>query len=105
MHHKLALAVAAAGFVAACSDAPTTTSTTSTMAPSAPTFVQGTSDVIPGRFIVTLRDGASPAAVARENGVAPDFVYTTALNGFAGSMSDAARSGLLRDARVARVET
>ncbi|MGQ0813996.1 MAG: S8 family serine peptidase [Gemmatimonadota bacterium] len=59
---------------------------------------------IPGRFIVTLSDGANPAAVAAEHGVAPDYVYTTVLNGFAGAMSDAARAGLLRDARVTRVE-
>ena len=67
----------------------------------APQFSQQT---IPGRFIVTLREGANPSAVARDHGVAPDFVYTTVLNGFAGGMSEAARSGLLRDARVARVE-
>jgi subtilisin family serine protease len=59
---------------------------------------------IPGRFIVTLRDGESPAAVAASHGVRPDYVYTHVLNGFAGSMSDAARSGLLRDGRVMRVE-
>jgi subtilisin family serine protease len=64
----------------------------------------GASDAIPGRFIVTLRDGESPAAVAREHGVTPQYVYSHALNGFAGSMSEAARDGLLRDARVARVE-
>jgi subtilisin family serine protease len=68
-------------------------------------FSQGaTAGVIPGRFIVTLRDGASPADVAGSHGVKPDYVYTHVLNGFAGSMSEAARSGLLRDARVARVE-
>jgi subtilisin family serine protease len=60
--------------------------------------------IIPGRFIVTLREGASPAAVAEAHGVSPDYVYTHVLNGFAGAMSDAARSGLLRDARVTRVE-
>lgn len=60
--------------------------------------------VIPGRFIVTLRDGASPAAVAAEHGVRPDFTYSRVLNGFAGAMSDAARDGLMRDARVVRVE-
>ena len=68
-------------------------------------YLVGQSDVIPGRFIVTLRDGASPAAVAREHGVAPAYVYTRVLNGFAGSISQAARDGLLRDSRVARVET
>jgi subtilisin family serine protease len=60
--------------------------------------------VIPGRFIVTLRDGTDAATVAADHGVAPDFVYTSVLNGFAGGMSEAARSGLLRDARVLRVE-
>ncbi|MBA2564623.1 MAG: S8 family peptidase [Gemmatimonadetes bacterium] len=69
--------------------------------------------VIPGRFIVTLRpyagrpgtDAASVArAVAATHGATPDFVYTHALHGFAGRLSEAARAGLLRDARVARVE-
>lgn len=64
----------------------------------------GTADVLPGRFIITVRDGVSPAAVARDHGVSPDYVYTHALNGFAGAMSEAARSGLLQDARVLRVE-
>jgi subtilisin family serine protease len=59
---------------------------------------------IPGRFIVTLRDGADAPAVAAEHGVAPDYVYTHVLNGFAGSMSEAARAGLLQDGRVLRVE-
>src|SRR5688500_13265001 len=61
-------------------------------------------EVIPGRFIVTLTDDARPDVVAADHGVKPDFVYTHALNGFAGSMSEAARAGLLRDARVSRVE-
>jgi subtilisin family serine protease len=61
-------------------------------------------DVIPGQFIVTLRDGESPAAVARAHGVDPIYTYHTALIGFAGQMPDAARSGLMRDHRVVRVE-
>src|SRR5690606_5641965 len=65
---------------------------------------QAAADVIPGRFIVTLRPGAAPGEVAAAHGVRPDFVYAAALNGFAGGMSDAARSGLLRDARVLLVE-
>ncbi|MDT8436253.1 MAG: S8 family serine peptidase [Gemmatimonadota bacterium] len=59
---------------------------------------------IPGRFIVTLQPGASPAAVAHDHGVAPQFVYGAALNGFAGTISDAARAGLLADRRVRRIE-
>lgn len=59
---------------------------------------------IPGRFIVTLRERTDPAAVARDYGVQPDYVYHHALTGFAGSISDASRQGLLRDARVTLVE-
>jgi aqualysin 1 len=62
------------------------------------------SATIPGHFIVTLREGASPAAVAADYGVAPSHIYTHALNGFAGPMAEAAREGMLRDARVLRVE-
>jgi aqualysin 1 len=57
-----------------------------------------------GRFIVTLRERTNPAGVAREHGVQPRYVYTHALNGFAGAISDLARQGLLRDNRVLRVE-
>ncbi len=64
----------------------------------------GPPDIIPGRFIVTLRPGAQAATVAAAHGVEPAHTYTHVLNGFAGSISDAARSGLLRDARVAAVE-
>jgi len=67
-------------------------------------FAAAAGPAIPGRFIVTVRDGVSPAAVAAEHGVRPDFIYLRALNGFAGGMSDLARNGLLRDARVLRVE-
>jgi aqualysin 1 len=96
---RAVLAVAVLAFAASCAEAP-----------SAPTAAPvddvsfASSSVIPGRFIVTLRDGADPASVAREHGVAADYVYRHALNGFAGAMSEAARSGLLRDARVTRVE-
>jgi subtilisin family serine protease len=67
-------------------------------------LAQAGADVIAGRFIVTLREGATPAEVAGAYGVQPDYVYTHVLNGFAGAMSDAARDGLLRDGRVLRVE-
>jgi subtilisin family serine protease len=57
-----------------------------------------------GRFIVTLEPKANAGQVAREHGVQPDFVYSNVMVGFAGSISEAARSGLLRDARVVRVD-
>ena len=59
---------------------------------------------IPNRFIVTLKAGINPSEVAREFNVSPDFEYRTVLNGFAGEISEAARSGLLRDHRIVRIE-
>jgi aqualysin 1 len=60
--------------------------------------------VIPGRFIVTVHPAVDPAAVARGYGIAPQYTYRHALNGFAGSISDVARQGLMRDSRVLRIE-
>lgn len=60
--------------------------------------------VIPGRFIVTLRSGENPSEVARDYDVSPEFEYRTVLNGFAGEIGTAAREGLMRDNRVQRIE-
>jgi subtilisin family serine protease len=86
---------------AACSTSPTGESSDLS---SSPVVSSADNVAISGRFIVTLQDGVIPAAVAREHGVQPDYVYTHALTGFAGAISEAARAGLLRDARVRRVE-
>jgi len=59
---------------------------------------------IPGQFIVTLRSGENPETVASDFGVAPNHVYRHVMNGFAGSISQAARDGLMRDRRVLRIE-
>jgi subtilisin family serine protease len=97
----LALAWVAMG-LAACSESPTAVN--SDVEPGlSPAQTTARPDVA-GRFIVTLKERTNPAAVAREHGVRPVYVYTHALNGFAGSISDAARQGLLRDNRVVRVE-
>ncbi len=59
------------------------------------------------RFIVTLADGADSRAVAaeyRRDGASIDYVYGAALNGFAGSMSDANLRALAADRRAVRVE-
>jgi subtilisin family serine protease len=57
-----------------------------------------------GRFIVTLSAKTNPAEVARAHNLQPDYVYSSAMIGFAGSISEAARSGLMRDARVVRID-
>src|SRR5687768_14149032 len=95
-------ATAAVMLLAACAEPPTTPAIIES--DEGPSYAAIQSSVVPGRFIVTLREGVSAADVAREHGVAPDFVYSRVLNGFAGTIADAAREGLLRDARVARVE-
>jgi len=46
-------------------------------------------ETIPGSYIVTVRSGADPRLVALAAAVTPTFVYTTAINGFAGQISDA----------------
>ena len=58
---------------------------------------------LPKRYIVTLVPKANPRQVATENGTEPDFVYTTVLNGFAGTMSDVAQR-IARDDPVVRIE-
>ncbi|MFN2383599.1 MAG: S8 family serine peptidase [Gemmatimonadota bacterium] len=74
------------------------------MGPDGPGRALGAAGTIPGRFIVTLRAGVNPGRLASEFGVQPDYVYSRALNGFAGGLSDLARTRLGRDARVLRIE-
>jgi aqualysin 1 len=56
------------------------------------------------KFIITLAEGVDPATVAREHGLKPKHLYSGVFKGFAGSMSDVARLGLLHDRRVATIE-
>lgn len=63
--------------------------------------------VVPGRFIVTLRDGAAPQHVAEEyrrRGATIHHVYRSAVRGFAGSMSDGVAAFARSDTRVASVQ-
>jgi subtilisin family serine protease len=89
---------------AGCSDSPTAPD------PSADSRVQAAGpsaakpDKPPKGFIITLADGVDPATVAREHKIPLKHLYTRALKGFAGTMSEAARSGLLRDRRVLAIE-
>jgi subtilisin family serine protease len=60
------------------------------------------------RFIVTLREGTDPAAVAREHaaalGAEVEFVYQHALKGYAATFQGSGASAVARDLRVASVE-
>src|SRR5882724_5756956 len=101
MHRSLTAVAMLTLALAACSDSPTAVNSGTEPSLSA---ASADAPAIAGRFIVTLRERISPSTVARDHGIRPDFVYTHALNGFAGAISDAARQGLLRDNRVVRVE-
>ncbi len=56
------------------------------------------------RFLVIVDDGADPVSVAASHGVRPLHVFTRTVRGFAGSVSEAARAGLLKDGRVRLLE-
>jgi subtilisin family serine protease len=101
MHRTLTAIAMFTMALVACSDSPTNINSETEPSLSA---ASANAPVVAGRFIVTLRERVSPSGVARDHGIRPDFVYTHALNGFAGAISDAARQGLLRDNRVVRVE-
>src|SRR4051812_2236242 len=53
-----------------------------------------------GRWIVVLRDDASPTAAAHRHGASPDFTYSNALHGYAATLSDAALAKARRDPAV-----
>jgi subtilisin len=87
-----ALAVGTAAFAAPVSAAP-------------PAVEPGT---VPGAYIVTLIDAASPENVSaehgRQHGAQVGHVYRHALNGYAARMSEEAARRVSRDARVKSVE-
>src|SRR6266571_694821 len=58
---------------------------------------------IPGKYIVLLKAGVTPETVTAGHGVAPDFVYRTAVNGFAGAIPPGRLRTLQNDPRVAAI--
>lgn len=101
---SVGIAALAAVSLSACSDAPVSPDSGYNAPSLAMSAASENADVIPGRFMITLRDGSDPSEVARDHGVAPSYIYRNALTGFAGAISEAAQAGLMRDARVSRVE-
>ncbi|GHI88265.1 S8 family peptidase [Streptomyces xanthophaeus] len=57
-----------------------------------------TTNAIPGSYIVTLEKGLNPAAFAASVGVKPTFTYTSAINGFATTLTETQ----LKNARLSR---
>jgi subtilisin family serine protease len=61
-------------------------------------------DALRDSYIVVLREGADPRSVAAVAGVNPRFVYTSVLNGFAGTLTQGQLNALRRNPNVAYVE-
>ena len=61
-------------------------------------------DPIDGAYIVVLNDGADPRAVAAVAGVNPRYVYTNAINGFAGTLNHGQLNALSHNPNVAYIE-
>ncbi|WP_374984403.1 S8 family peptidase [Streptomyces fradiae] len=59
---------------------------------------------IKGRYIVTLKPGADPAGLAKEDKVRTRHLYRKVLNGFAADLSAAQLDELRRDSRVLSIE-
>ena len=96
-------AVAMFGFAAACSDSsPTDTAARATEG--APLLSAAAGRGIEGQYIVVLKDGANPNAVAAIAGVSPRFVYTAALNGFSATLNAGQLNALQRQEGVSYIE-
>jgi len=59
---------------------------------------------IPDNYIVVLKAGADPSAVAQRHGAAPKHVYSRVLKGFAAELSRGQLQRVLRDPDVAYVD-
>ncbi|MEO3975626.1 S8 family peptidase [Streptomyces sp. CAU 1734] len=59
---------------------------------------------IKGQYIVTLKKGVDPAALAESKSVETDYVYDSVLNGFAAALTPARLQALRADSRVASIE-
>jgi subtilisin family serine protease len=83
---------------AACSDAATPA------APDAAAPLLSRSADGSDRYLVILHEGANPRSVAAIVGVDPQYVYTTAVNGFAGTLNAGQLNALRHNPSVAYVE-
>lgn len=95
---KMALPLVALA-VAACGDS----ATAPAGVPAAP-LLAAAANGIEGEYVVVLREGADPTAVAAIAGVHPRHVYTSALNGFAAPLNRGQLTALRHHPAVEYVE-
>jgi subtilisin family serine protease len=88
--------------LAACADQPASVAGPS--AEAAPLLSAAPGRGVPGEYIVVLKDGAEPRAVAAVAGAHPRHVYTAALNGFAATLNAGQLNALRTHGAVAYVE-
>ncbi len=74
------------------------------VAQAAPRSEPAIGSIVPGRYIVTVADGARPAAVAHGRGVMPKAVMTHAINGFVATLTPAQVAVLNADPNVNSIE-
>jgi subtilisin family serine protease len=96
------LSLATLAFAAACSDGGVTESAQSPT--QAPVLTAAGDRAIPGQYIVVLKEGADPVALASATRVTPRTTYTKALRGFAGGLTDGQVAMLRQRPEVAYIE-
>ncbi len=74
------------------------------VAQAAPRSEPAIGSIVPGRYIVTVADGARPAAVAHGRGVVSEVVMTHAINGFVATLTPAQVARLNADPNVNSIE-
>lgn len=100
IRHSLAAALLA---LAACGDASSPVAGTAAAAP-APLLSAAAGRGVSGAYVVVLREGADPAAVAAAAGARPGQLFTAALTGFAAALSPGQVTALRHHPAVAYVE-
>ena len=104
---KLAALLLVVFVASACSDA--SGPATSAAPSSSPALARSAGEGIPNEYIVVLDDATSDvpgvaAGLARAHGASLRFTYTSAIKGFAATMSAAAAEAIARNPQVAYVE-
>ena len=73
-------------------------------APSLAPLVRASGKVIPDSYIVVLKQGGDPHAIAAIAKAAPRFIYTAALNGFAAKLNPGQLNALQHNPNVDYIE-